>query len=76
MRQVSNVFDKNGTGETAPPESILARAQLYKGWLTRSKGKIDIQQVSISKTLRYLKGRDLSNRRCCSHFERPGPDIN
>lgn len=29
--------------ETAPPESILARAQLYKGWLTRSKGKIDIQ---------------------------------
>lgn len=43
MRQVSNVFDKNGTGETAPPESILARAHLYKGWLTRSKGKIDIQ---------------------------------
>lgn len=43
MRQVSNVFDKNGTGETVPPESILARAQLYKGWLTRSKGKIDIQ---------------------------------
>lgn len=41
--RVSNVFDKNGTGETAPPESILARAQLYKGWLTRSKGKIDIQ---------------------------------
>lgn len=42
MRQVSNVFNKRGTGETAPPESILARAQLYKGWLTRSKGKIDI----------------------------------